>query len=62
MSTILNSRVYSAIGGKIDFTVAGTVVEHPAVDPDGAVFAGMAVVKWDDDQHEIVDIDELVEL
>ncbi len=40
--------------------LAGRIVEHPAVDPDGNVHHDMATVEWPDSGYELHHIDELV--
>lgn len=40
--------------------LAGRIVEHPAVDPDGNVHHDMATVEWPDYGHDLHHIDELV--
>ena len=54
------TRVHPAHNGKIDFSLRGSIIESPAVDPDGNIFPDMVMVRWDDDVLDIVDVDDLV--
>ena len=49
--------------GLIDHSVAGTVTEYPAFDPDqNAAYAELCEVTWDDGETDICSIDDVTEV